>query len=64
MKTTLNIPEELIKTAMTLSKSRTKTETITLALLEYIRKKEIEKILGQEGNLQFEDLWKESRHAR
>ncbi len=64
MKTTLNIPEDLIKTAMSLSKISTKRETVIVALQEYIRKKKIEKILEQEGKLQFEEIWKESRHAR
>jgi hypothetical protein len=64
MKTTLNIPEDLIKKAMSLSKHRTKTETVVVALQEYIRQKKIEKILGQEGKLQFEETWEESRHAR
>ena len=64
MKTTLNIPEDLIKKAMSLAKHRTKTETVVVALQEYIRQKEIEKILGQEGKLQFEETWEESRHAR
>ena len=50
MKTTLNIPEDLIKTAMSLSKISTKTETVVVALREYIRKKKVEKILGQEGS--------------
>jgi len=64
MKTTLNIPEDLIKKAMSLSKHRTKTETVVVALQEYIRQKKIDKILGQEGKLQFEETWEESRHAR
>jgi len=64
MKTTLNIPEDLIETAMSLSKHRTKTETIIVALREYIRQKKIEKILENEGQLQFEDSWKKIRHAR
>ena len=64
MKTTLNIPEDLIKKAMSLAKHRTKTETVVVALQEYIRQKNIEKILGQEGKLQFEETWEESRHAR
>ncbi len=64
MKTTLNIPEDLIKTAMSLSTYRTKTETVIVALREYIRLKKIEKILEQEGKLQFEDTWEKSRHAR
>ena len=64
MKTTLNIPEDLIKTAMSLSKSSTKTETVAVALREFIRKKKIEKVLEQEGKLQFEEIWERSRHAR
>lgn len=64
MKTTLNIPEELIKTAMALSKNRTKTETVIIALQEYIRIKKVAKILMNEGTLQFEDIWEDARHAR
>lgn len=64
MKTTLNIPEELLEKAMSLSRHRTKTETVIVALQEYIRLKRIEKILEYEGKLQFEDTWKKTRHAR
>ncbi len=64
MKTTLNIPEEIIKTAMSLSKFRTKTDTVVIALKEYIRLKRIEKILEHEGKLQFENTWEKTRHAR
>lgn len=64
MKTTLNIPEDLIKTAMSLSEHRTKTETVIVALQEYVRLKKIEKIFELEGKLQFEDVWEKSRHAR
>jgi hypothetical protein len=64
MKTTLNIPEDLIKKAMSLAKHKTKTETVLVALEEYIRKKKIEKILASEGKLQFNDTWEKTRHAR
>jgi len=64
MKTTLNIPEDLIKKAMSLAKHRTKTETIIVALQEYVRQKKIEKILEHQGELQFEETWEKSRHAR
>ena len=64
MKTTLNIPEDLIKKAMSLTKHRTKTETIIVALQEYVRQKKIEKILKQQGKLEFDDTWEKSRHAR
>jgi hypothetical protein len=64
MKTTLNIPEDLIKRAMSLAKHRTKTETVIVALEEYVRQKKVEKILEHEGKLQFEGTWEKSRHAR
>ncbi len=64
MKTTLNIPDELIKKAMALSKHRTKTETVIVALHEYIRLKKIERILARQGELEFDDTWEKSRHAR
>ena len=64
MKTTLNIPEDLIRKAMSLAKHKTKTETIVVALQEYVRQKKIEKILEQQGKLQFDDSWEKSRHAR
>ena len=64
MKTTLNIPDDLIKKAMTLSKHKTKTETVVVALQEYIRKKRIDKILASEGKLEFDNTSEKSRHGR
>jgi len=64
MKTTLNIPDAIIKEAMSLSKHRTKTETVIIALREYIRLKKVEKVLAHEGKLEFDDTWEKSRHAR
>jgi len=64
MKTTLNIPEDLIKKAMSLSKYRTKTQTVIVALQEYVRQKKIEKIMEYQGKLQFDETWEKSRHAR
>jgi hypothetical protein len=64
MKTTLNIPDDLIKKAMSLARHKTKTEAVVVALQEYIRKKKIEKIVANEGKLEFDDAWEKSRHAR
>jgi hypothetical protein len=64
MKSTFNIPEDLIRTAMSFSKNRTKTKTLIAALQEYIRLKKTEKILEYEGKLQFENVWEKTRHAR
>ena len=64
MKTTLDIPDDLIKKAMSLSRHKTKTETVTAALQEYVRRKKIEKIMEYQGKLQFDETWEKSRHAR
>ena len=63
MKTTLNIPDDLIRKAMALAKHKTKTEAVVVALQEYVRKKKIENILAHEGRLQFDDRWEKSRHS-
>jgi Arc/MetJ family transcription regulator len=64
MKTTLNIPDDLLKKAMSLSKHKTKTETVIAALQEYVRQKTIEKIMEHQGKLQFDETCEKSRHAR
>lgn len=64
MKTTLNIPEDLVKKAMQLSKGKTKTAAIITALEEYIRRKRLEEIIGMKGKLQFSDDWEKARHER
>ncbi len=64
MKTTLNIPEDLVKKTMRLSKSKTKTEAIITAMEEYIRRKKLEDIIGMKGKLRFSDDWEKARHER
>ena len=38
MKTILNIPDELLREAQKLSRSKTKTETVIKALNEYVKR--------------------------
>ena len=64
MKTTLNIPEDLVKRTMKLSKSKTKTAAIITALEEYVRRKKLEDIIGMKGKLRFSDDWDKVRHER
>jgi len=64
MKTTLNIPEELVKKTMKLSKSKTKTAAIITAMEEYVRRKKLEDIIGMKGKLRFSDDWEKARHDR
>ena len=64
MKTTLDIPEELIKEAMAASNSKTKTEAVITGLRELIRLRKIEKVVAAAGKLEFSDKWEKARHGR
>ena len=64
MKTTLNIPDDLVNKTMRLSGSKTKTGAIVTAMKEYIRRKKLEHIMELEGTLQFSSDWEKARHGR
>jgi Arc/MetJ family transcription regulator len=64
MKTTLDIPDDLIKEAMTVSKSKTETEAVIAGLRELIRQRKIEGVLLSAGKLEFSDKLEKARHVR
>lgn len=64
MRTTLNLPENLIKRTMKLSGSKTKTAAIVTAMEEYLRRKKLEGIIRLQGKLRFADDWEKARHER
>lgn len=49
----LNIPEDLLKEAMQVSKSRTKTEAVIEGLRELLLQRRIERILSSVGKPEF-----------
>ncbi len=51
MRTTLDLPEDLLEKAMSLSQIKTKTQVITLALQEMIRKSEISGLKKFKGKI-------------
>jgi len=51
MRTTLDLPEDLLDKAMSLSKIKTKTQVIILALQEMIRKSEISDLKKFKGKI-------------
>lgn len=54
MRTTLDIPENLISEAMKVTKARTKTEVIKFALENIIQKNKLKKIKSYRGKLEFD----------
>ncbi len=51
MRTTLDIPDDLLSEAMRLSKVRTKTGAIVLSLQELINRRKIERLRKLKGKL-------------
>ncbi len=64
MKTTLNIPDDLIKEAMAVSKGKTKPDVVIAGLKELIRQKKIERVLPSACKPEFTDKWETARHGR
>ncbi len=51
MRTTLDLPNELIEQAMEITKARTKTEVITIALQRIIRQEKINRLIAFHGKV-------------
>ena len=51
MRTTLDLPEELLEEAMTVTQSKTKTGVIVLALEELVRKTKISELKKYKGKI-------------
>ena len=51
MRTTLNLPDDIVKEAMSLTKSQTKTETIVLALQNLIRQYKLAELKNYRGKV-------------
>lgn len=54
MKTTVDIPEEALREAMTHTRARTKREAIVTAVLDFNRRKRLEKLVQRLGT--FDDV--------
>ena len=65
MRTTLDIPEELIEEARRLLGFKSKTDTVIVSLRELIRRKRIEQLKGRMGAVSLEiDLPKSRRRPK
>lgn len=51
MRTTLDLPNDLIKEAMEITKAKTKTEVITIALETIIRQEKINRLIAFHGKV-------------
>ncbi len=51
MRTTLDLPKDLVERAMTITKAKTKTEVITKALENIIRQEKLNKLISFHGKV-------------
>lgn len=61
MRTTINIDDEIFDFVMKETGAATKTEAIRQALEEYVRHRNIEKIIALKGKVRFDVDWKTLR---
>ena len=61
MRTTLNIDDNLFTILMQLTQTKTKTEAVRKALINYIKLKKKENLLNLRGQLSIEDMSKKLR---
>ncbi len=59
MRTTLSLDADLIRELMAVTKAKTKTEAIHLAISEFLRRKKIEGLLALEGKIHLDLDWRE-----
>ncbi len=59
MRTTLNIDDFLINKLLETTHEKSKTKAITIAIKDYLKKKNIGKILSYQGNLFIENNWQQ-----
>ncbi len=58
MRTTFNMPDELIKELESLSEGKSKTQMFTEALEDYISKKRREQLLSLKGKINIDYDWR------
>lgn len=61
MRTTLDLEEDLLQQLLELSRAKTKSQAVNLAIAEYVRQRKIRLLKGLSGRLQLEENWEKLR---
>ncbi len=57
MRTTLNLEDKLIKDLLVTTGTKSKTKAITIAVTDYLRRKNIAKLISLQGKVNIEYDW-------
>lgn len=63
MRTTLNIDDYIFNDLQNVTKAKTKTEAVRIALKEYLRMKRKEQVLSMRGKIDIVNDWQKLRHS-
>ncbi len=63
MRTTVNVPEELLLEVERLAKARSRREALIIALDDYVRRKRLQRVVDSEGELEFDLSAKQMRDS-
>ncbi len=56
MRATLNIPDELLSEVQRITKERSKTKAIVIAMQEFVRHQKVEELIAMAGKIGIEDV--------
>lgn len=59
MRTTLNIDDSLMNQLLKITHEKSKTRALNIAIKDYLKKNQIEKIVSYQGNFPIEDNWQQ-----
>lgn len=62
MRTTVTIEAEAVNKLLQETKAKSKTQAVTIAVNEYLRRKKLERIMRLKGKIDFEVSAEELRH--
>ncbi len=63
MRMTIRVADKMVKELLFLTSAKTKTEAISLAIADFLKRKGKEKLLPLKGKLNLSENWKEWRDA-
>ena len=63
MRMTIRIEDEIMKELLTLTKRKKKTEAITFAIADFLKRRGKEKLLDLKGKMRLHSNWRKLRHA-
>jgi len=64
MRTTLNVPEDLLEEALRITRFRSKTDVVIYSLKELVRRSRIEELKASRGNIDISIDLKRSRRRK